>query len=234
LPPKADIHLAVCRVRFGPLHSISSSASAKKLSGIFIPSDLAVFALMTNSNLVGCITGTHDKSTSSKAKIKIDPEGAYRIETAAPCLSLILRELDGSRRCRNPSARSFRNHQGSAALFGRKLTMHGLGDDKAEVVGETVGKPLTPMPGKIGMTERGLHPDFAVTQFDREDRYVVCPKIKGAAAFQIEAGVVPMTGQDAVLDAAPLQREAHMRATIVEGEDAAAVLDDKDRSMVAV
>jgi hypothetical protein len=70
LPPKANIHLAVCHVRFGPLHSISSSASAKKLSGIFIPSDLAVFALMTNSNLVGCITGTHNKSTPSKAKIK--------------------------------------------------------------------------------------------------------------------------------------------------------------------
>src|SRR5258708_39785531 len=34
-----------------------STASASKLSGIFMPSDLAVFALMTNSNLVGCITG---------------------------------------------------------------------------------------------------------------------------------------------------------------------------------
>jgi hypothetical protein len=112
--------------------------------------------------------------------------------------------------------------------------MHGLGDDEAEVVGETVGKPLTPVRGGIGMAERGLHPDFAVTQFDREDRYVVCPKIKGTAAFQIEAGVVPMTGQDAVLDTAPLEREAHVRATIVEREDAAAVVDNKDRTMTAV
>src|SRR5215468_6099487 len=101
--------------------------------------------------------------------------------------------------------------------------MHRLGDNEAEVVSETVGKPLTPVLGGSGRTERGLHPDFAVTQFDREDRYVVCPKIKGTAAFQIEAGVVPMTGQDAVLNAAPL-----------ECEDAAAVVDNKDRTMTAV
>jgi hypothetical protein len=43
-----------------------------------------------------------------------------------------------------------------------------------------------------------------------------------------------MTGQDAVLNAAALEREAHMRATIVEGEDAPAVVDHKDRTMIAV
>jgi hypothetical protein len=77
----------------------------------------------------------------------------------------------------------------------------------------------------ICITERGLHPDFAIAQFDREDRYVVCPKIKSTAAFEIEAGMVPMTGQDAVLDAPPFKREAHVRTTIVEGKDAPAVTD---------
>jgi hypothetical protein len=41
-----------------------------------------------------------------------------------------------------------------------------------------------------------------------------CPKIKDTTAFQIEAGVVPMTGQDAILDAAPLEREAHVRIAL--------------------
>src|SRR5262245_66254702 len=36
------------------------------------------------------------------------------------------------------------------------------------------------------------------------------------------------------LDAAALEREAHMRATIVEGEEAPAVVDDEDRTMAAV
>ena len=38
-------------------HSITSSASVRSLSGIWRPTALAVFKLMTNSNLVGCITG---------------------------------------------------------------------------------------------------------------------------------------------------------------------------------
>src|SRR5262249_15753360 len=112
--------------------------------------------------------------------------------------------------------------------------MHGLGDDEAEVVGEAVRKPLTPMRGGIGMTERGLHPDVAIAHLDRADRHVVRPQIEGAAAFEIEAGMVPMTGQNAVLDPAGLQRKAHMGATIVEGEDAATVVDDEDRPMATV
>src|SRR5262249_56848536 len=103
---------------------------------------------------------------------------------------------------------------------GGELTMHGLGDDKAEVVGEAVRKPLTPVRAGIGMTERGLDPDVAIAHLDRTDRYVVRPQIEGTAAFEIEAGVVPMTGQDAVLDTAALERKTHVRTTIVEGEDA--------------
>src|SRR5215471_10169507 len=38
-------------------HSIASSASASKRSGIVRPSVLAVFRLITNSNLVDCSTG---------------------------------------------------------------------------------------------------------------------------------------------------------------------------------
>src|SRR5262245_5826616 len=37
-----------------PLHSITSSASASSLSGIWRPSILAVLRLITSSNLVGC------------------------------------------------------------------------------------------------------------------------------------------------------------------------------------
>src|SRR5262249_23311175 len=38
-------------------HSITSSATKRKSRGIVSPSSLAVFRLMTNSNLVGCPTG---------------------------------------------------------------------------------------------------------------------------------------------------------------------------------
>ena len=84
------------------------------------------------------------------------------------------------------------------------------------------------------MIERGLHPDFAIAHLHRAHRYVVRPQIEGAAAFEIESGVMPMTGQDAVIEAAALEREAHVRAAIVESEDAPAVVNDEDRTMAAV
>jgi hypothetical protein len=65
-------------------------------------------------------------------------------------------------------------------------------------------------------------------------RDVVRPQVEGAAAFEIEAGVVPVAGQNPVLDAAAFEREAHVRTAIVEGEDAPTVVDDEDRRMVAV
>ena len=99
---------------------------------------------------------------------------------------------------------------------------------------EAVMEPLAPMRGGVGVTERGLHPDLAVAHLDREGRRVVRPEIESAAAFEVEAGVVPMTGQNPVLDAAPVEREAHVRATVVEGEDAPAVIDDEDRAMGAM
>ena len=43
-----------------------------------------------------------------------------------------------------------------------------------------------------------------------------------------------MTGQDAVLDTAALEREAHVRAPIVKGKDAPAVVNDEDRTMCTV
>src|SRR5262245_45654948 len=112
--------------------------------------------------------------------------------------------------------------------------MHSLGDEEAEIMGEAVRKPRTPVRGGIGMTERGLHPDVAIAYLERADRHVVGPQVEGAAAFELEAGVVPMTGQDAVLDAAALEREPHMRTTIVEGEDTPAVVDDEDWTMATV
>src|SRR5215469_9721894 len=69
LPPKADIGTQPRDVRFVPKadilrcgkegrYSITSSASASSLSGIVKPSVLAVLRLITNSNLVDCITGS--------------------------------------------------------------------------------------------------------------------------------------------------------------------------------
>jgi hypothetical protein len=68
LPPKADIAECDRHVRFVPKadilrcgkkrrYSITSSARADRLGGTSMPSALAAFRLMTNSNLLDCTTG---------------------------------------------------------------------------------------------------------------------------------------------------------------------------------
>ena len=114
---------------------------------------------------------------------------------------------------------------------GRKLAVHGFGDDKAEDMREAVVEPLAPMRGRIGMAEGGSHPHFAVTHLDRAGRHVVCPQIERTATREIEAGVMPVAGQGAVLNAAAIERKPHMRAAIVEGKDTIFVVDDEDRAM---
>jgi len=86
----------------------------------------------------------------------------------------------------------------------------------------------------IVVTQRGLHPDLASPHLDGADRYIVRPQVEGAAARQIEARVVPVAGKDAVVDAAAIERKAHVRTAIVEGKHASPVVDDEDRTMVPV
>jgi len=114
---------------------------------------------------------------------------------------------------------------------GREFALHRLGDDKAEVVGEAVMEPSAPMRCRISVAESRLHPNLRATHFDGAGRHVVSPQIKGAAARKVEAGVVPVAGQDTVLDAPAVERKAHVGTTIVERKDAVVGVDDEDRAM---
>ena len=99
---------------------------------------------------------------------------------------------------------------------------------------EAVVEPLAPMRCRISVTESRPHPDLAVTPLGGASRHVVCPQIEGTATREIEAGVVPVAGQDSILNATPIQRKAHMRTAIVEREDATFVVDDEYRTMLLV
>src|SRR5712671_5776966 len=46
--------------------------------------------------------------------------------------------------------------------------------------------------------------------------------------------MVPMAGQDTVLDAATIERETHMRTAIVEREHVPVLVHEEDRAMSAV
>jgi len=88
--------------------------------------------------------------------------------------------------------------------------------------------------GAIGVARPRAHPDNAVAHLDRSGRHVVGPGIERAAARKIEPRVVPMTSQDAFLDRAAMQWKAHVRAAVIEREDAALLVHDEERAARAV
>src|SRR5438270_11235496 len=102
-------------------------------------------------------------------------------------------------------------------------------------MGEPVFEPTAPMSNWIGVAKHRFHPDLtARTDLDGTTRHVVGPQIEGAAARQREARMMPVAGQDAILDAAPFERETHMGAAIVERKDVTALLHEEDRAVTAM
>src|SRR5207248_987770 len=102
-------------------------------------------------------------------------------------------------------------------------------------MGEPVFEPTAPMSNWIGVAKHRFHPDLtARTDLDGTTRHVVGPQIEGAAARQREARMMPVAGQDAILDTAPFERETHMGAAIVERKDVTALLHEEDRAVTAM
>ena len=106
---------------------------------------------------------------------------------------------------------------------------HRLGDDQIQLVGQAVRQPPAPVAHRVGPVEYGLYPDINPADFDRTGGHVVGPQVERAAAGQIEPGVMPMAGQDAVLDRAAVEREAHVRAPVVESADTTILADHEHR-----
>ena len=75
----------------------------------------------------------------------------------------------------------------------------------------------------------GRHHDVVALDRDVEAAGVVGPRVEGAAARQVEPGVVPVTGEQAGLDRSPVQREAEVRAAVLDRPGPSLVPQDHDR-----
>src|SRR5207244_2894966 len=69
----------------------------------------------------------------------------------------------------------------------------------------------------------------AVPQLDGEAAELVGPLVERAAAAEVEARVVPVAGEDAVLHRPAVEREAHVRAAVVDRVHGAAVGEEDER-----
>ncbi len=94
---------------------------------------------------------------------------------------------------------------------------HRFGNDKGEALLEALREPAKVVPGGIVLAPQD-HEDVGTVDLD-----VVCPHVVGEGVErpprgEVEACVVPVAGQKAVLDGPPVERETHVRAAVVHGE----------------
>src|SRR5262249_24389538 len=90
---------------------------------------------------------------------------------------------------------------------------HALGDDQRDVALEPISQPLALMGERI-YTRLQVYPHFVAADLNRIDAHIVGPQVEGSAARQVEPRVMPMTGEYAFLDSAPVEGKAHVRTAI--------------------
>ena len=93
-------------------------------------------------------------------------------------------------------------------------TQDGLGHDQGEALFEALLQAAQVVAGPIGL---GANDDehIGTVDLDRVGSYVIGEGVQSAPRCEVEAGVVPMTGEKSVLDAPSVQWKAHVRATVV-------------------
>jgi hypothetical protein len=107
-------------------------------------------------------------------------------------------------------------------------TEHSLGEDKTDIVLQPLAQPVAPVIIAIGVARPSADPHpSVVAQIDPSGRNIIRPEIESAAAGEVKAGMMPVTGQDAVFDRAAVKRETEVRATVIEREDAILIVRDE-------
>jgi len=132
-----------------------------------------------------------------------------------------------SRRLRTPNSRPAPHYLARvAALVDQcddRLRDH-QPDVALEPVAEAAQEVLPPI-AAVGDVDQ----QRAILDSHREYAHIVGPLIEGPAGCEVEARVMPVAGEDAVLDRSAVQREAHVRAPVVDREQAAVRIEQNDR-----
>jgi hypothetical protein len=106
-----------------------------------------------------------------------------------------------------------------------------LGQNQRDVSLQPILEALTPV-GQRVFPWSEIHPHLAVTDLHREYACLVGELVECTTALQVEAGVVPVAGQDAVLYGPSVQREPHVGAAVVHGVYPAVVEEERERTTV--
>jgi hypothetical protein len=79
------------------------------------------------------------------------------------------------------------------------------------------------------LSRREIHPYLTVSNLDREYACLVGKLVEGSTALKVEAGMMPVAGEDAVLQSAPMQGESHVGTAIVQGVHPTVMEEERER-----
>ena len=136
-------------------------------------------------------------------------------ETRAPALVPVLR----------PEVERGPHH--TIGPFGLEEPQRGLGQHQRDALLQAVLQAASQPADRVGVRSGGDE-HVAVGEAHVERDGVVGPRVEGAAAGQIEAGVMPVTGDEPGLDRALAEGEAEVGAAVLDGVRHAVVQDDED------
>jgi hypothetical protein len=91
---------------------------------------------------------------------------------------------------------------------------HGFAHDERQIPLQAHLEPLLLVLAGIPLAGQ-VDPDFISANFDGKTADIIGPLVKRSPALQVEAGVVPVAGQDSVFYGSTIQGKAHMRAAVV-------------------
>jgi hypothetical protein len=112
--------------------------------------------------------------------------------------------------------------------------IHRFGDDQPDVVLHPLLQAVSPVGVAVSVTRARGHPHLTVAHLDLGRGDVIGPRIEGPAGDEVEAGVMPVAGENAAGERSPMQRESQVRAAIVERVDPIVMPDDQDRTALAL
>ena len=126
-----------------------------------------------------------------------------------------------------------RPEQIEAARIGFEQGDRRLRQHERDVALQPVFQPLALVTDRI-LARAQVDEHVVPVQSDREAAQLVRELVERPAGRQIEARVMPVAGEDPVADRAPVEREAHVRAPVVDGVHLLALREQAERVAVEV
>jgi hypothetical protein len=102
-----------------------------------------------------------------------------------------------------------------------------LRNDEPDISLKAVLKPLE-LSDLFIPPRRRVDPDLIPLHADRKTPDIIGPGVESPAAREIETGMVPVAGQYPVLEGPSVQREAHVRASVIKSVERALMQEEGD------